>query len=293
MQPTQVIIGYDFSAHSDVALHQGLDIARRTYAHVTLVHAFVSGVGSRNAGETHVTITGPWKAWCRREMRARRAALVRVAATAAPGIEVTPVVLAEDPAEAIIDVSGEVDADLVVVGSHGRTGIRRALLGSVAEKVARRSPATLVARTTEPSAGGYRRVLVPTDFSAAADRALELATRLVHPVGQIDLLHCWRPPPWLPANAARKLRESVTEDIVDQSIPRLARHNEGNYHLDFCHMEADASDGIQRRLSDGIYQLVVMGGYGHNQLTRWFIGGVADATIRYSPCSVLVVRAGA
>lgn len=291
MNPTQIVIGYDFSDHADVALQQGMDIARRLHAHVTLVHAFVTGVGSVSDADGVAAMAGPWKHWCRREMRARRTALVRVASRLAPALEVTPVVLADEPARAITDVAREVDADLTVVGTHGRAGIRRVVLGSVAEKVARRSPATLVARAAGGTRGGYRRILVPTDFSATADRALELATELVHPAGQIDLLHCWRPPPWLMDKAKSKLRDTMAEHFVAQSLPRLTRHNEGSFRIEFSHIEANPGDGIQQRLRDGIYQLTVIGGYGSNRVTRWFIGGVAEATIRYSPCSVLVVRA--
>ena len=49
-----------------------------------------------------------------------------------------------DPAEAIAEFAGRVGVQLVVVGSHGRTGIRRALLGSVVQGVIRRSPVPVV-----------------------------------------------------------------------------------------------------------------------------------------------------
>jgi nucleotide-binding universal stress UspA family protein len=53
-----------------------------------------------------------------------------------------------DPAEVILHVAREIPADLVVVGTHGRTGLRRVLMGSVAEQVVRRAPCPVLTVTT-------------------------------------------------------------------------------------------------------------------------------------------------
>lgn len=56
------------------------------------------------------------------------------------GLELETEILDGDVAKAIIEYAGERDVDHIVLGSHGRTGARRILLGSVAEKIVRRSP---------------------------------------------------------------------------------------------------------------------------------------------------------
>ena len=68
---------------------------------------------------------------------------------AAPGVEVETFAREGDPADAILDVAEERDADLIVVGNKGMTGARRFLLGSVPNKVSHHAPCSvLIVRTT-------------------------------------------------------------------------------------------------------------------------------------------------
>lgn len=80
--------------------------------------------------------------------------------------------------------------DLVVVGTHGRTGIARALLGSVAEKIARHAPCSVLAARTRDDVKAFEHVLCAIDFSDSSRRAVELAAELTAPGGPgIALLH--------------------------------------------------------------------------------------------------------
>ena len=60
------------------------------------------------------------------------------------GIEVEKYVREGDPAHTILDVADEKDADLIVIGAHGNTGLRRFMLGSVASKLAHHAPTSLL-----------------------------------------------------------------------------------------------------------------------------------------------------
>jgi nucleotide-binding universal stress UspA family protein len=79
--------------------------------------------------------------------------------------------------------------DLCVIGTHGRSGLDRVLLGSVAEKVVRHAPCSVLVVRPTGDVKPLAHVLVATDFSAHVQHALELAPRLVPQHGAITLLH--------------------------------------------------------------------------------------------------------
>jgi nucleotide-binding universal stress UspA family protein len=102
-----------------------------------------------------------------------------------------PLVVERAPVDAILDTTSTLGADLIVMGTHGRSGFSRLMLGSVTERVLRQTRVPLLttrgrdAATPEP-----RRILVPTDLSAASGRAFELAlTEAATFDSEITLLH--------------------------------------------------------------------------------------------------------
>ena len=115
------------------------------------------------------------------EARARRKEIedeLRAFYRAAPALAVDYLVRAGDAPEAILRTADEVEADLIVVSTHGRSGLERLLCGSVAESVLQRSSRpvlvvrqTDVSRTEKP----IRIVLHPTDFSGRSRPALGVA----------------------------------------------------------------------------------------------------------------------
>lgn len=90
-------------------------------------------------------------------------------------------VVDKEPAQAILETAEAIDADLIVMGTHGRTGWRRALIGSVAEKVVRHSqrPVLCIPPTTEDTEHpSIAKILCPVNFTSVARVALEEAASL-------------------------------------------------------------------------------------------------------------------
>ncbi len=113
-------------------------MAQRSGESVVLVHAFdAPPLGTGFAGEeVRQSITAGTAAQEAREAQE----LTDVAeALRADGIDVTTVAEGEDPVDLILRVAKEHDASTIVVGSHGRRGLRRALMDSVAEEVLRQT----------------------------------------------------------------------------------------------------------------------------------------------------------
>ena len=218
----------------------------------------------------------------------------------ARGIKVSARVVFDAPASGIVKASSELHADLVVVGAHDRKGAKRFFLGSVSEHVVRHCSCSVwVARPTG-GPGRPRRILVPTDFSPTADRALQIATSLVEDGGQVTLFHCWK----LPAAArgswaedaqgvgdlTKSLRQIFVESSEAHGRVRLEPFADSDFEVQFENTNARARDGILRRLEQEQWDLVVMGSRGRRGLARWFLGSVAASIARRSPTSVLVVR---
>src|SRR5439155_2718166 len=110
----------------------------------------------------------------------------------ARGVAAEVVTRVGPPGEIVAQVAKDRAAELIVIGTHGRTGISRFLLGSVASAVLRHAPCdVLVCRgTSGPSP--FLRPLVATDFSPAAARALRKAATLTAPGTAIEIIHAWQ-----------------------------------------------------------------------------------------------------
>jgi nucleotide-binding universal stress UspA family protein len=142
-----LLVPVDFGAPSEHALGAAVDLARRFGSRITLVHVYEIP-SYAYGGMTFATadLLGPIEAAAREHLDRT----LRQVQTQVPGANA--ILRQGNPALEILAVVDEQHPDLVVIGTHGRTGVSRALLGSVAEKVVRLSPApVLTMRETKAS----------------------------------------------------------------------------------------------------------------------------------------------
>lgn len=146
------------------------------------------------------------------------------------------IVSTHPPARAILDAAEARDADLIIMSTHGRSGLRRAVLGSVAERVlhlARRPVLTVAPASVNDGVPSYRQVVCPVSFSGASRGAVryacDLATAfhsrlvLVHVVAETggnpesmkELFMSWIPPTF---NGLRDYREVVANGDRSKAI---------------------------------------------------------------------------
>lgn len=123
----------DFSRPSAVAFRAAVDWARRTRADVVLAHVVAPPAFALEDSYLTPRTYGELAAAVRREAQHRLVALVRRARGA--GVRARPLLLDGAPAEQIARAARRERASLIVIGTHGRTGLRRVLLGSVAARV--------------------------------------------------------------------------------------------------------------------------------------------------------------
>jgi nucleotide-binding universal stress UspA family protein len=143
----RILCPLDFSKHSNRALDMACELARDNKAKLTLMHAYV--IPSYPLPEGYVLASSETVAEIlSKTQQAMNEARARCVAAGVPQVEI---VLSEGAAFAeIVRVAREQAADLIVIGTHGRTGLKHALLGSVTEKVVRKAPcAVLTVRDPE------------------------------------------------------------------------------------------------------------------------------------------------
>ncbi len=284
-----IVVAVDFSAPARAATERAAALARRGGATLHLVHS----VRLPMAAMSHeFAIPAPdWEA-------IRDAAQKEVEAIAADlvgrGLDATSEVSREEPVDAILAAAAQHDADVIVMGSHGHTGLRHMMLGSVAERTLRMAttPVLVVKEDEAGAADDIRRIVLATDFSPHADAAAELAVAFAKWLGaSVDICHvqatpqaAWvsiEPPPpneWVEAlhrNAAERI-QGVLAAFRDAGV-------EARTHL----VDDTPSVAIPALAEECDADLIIMGTRGHSGLKHVLLGSVAERTVRMATCSVL------
>jgi nucleotide-binding universal stress UspA family protein len=143
-----IVVGTDGSDTATKAVSQAVDLASAVGATLELVSAYEPVSGQRlNEERRQAPEDLQWAINPREDVDATLEAAAELARKA--GVEVNVYARQGDPADAILDVAEERDADLVIVGNKGMTGAKRFLLGSVPNKVSHHAPCSvLIIRTT-------------------------------------------------------------------------------------------------------------------------------------------------
>jgi nucleotide-binding universal stress UspA family protein len=128
-----IVVAYDGSENSAAALKEGIGMSRACVAKLTIVNAvdITEEFESEAPGLTE-----------KMEEKARE--MVEKAAREAEGLDVTTEVHVGDSADVIVEVAQKKGADIIIVGTHGRTGLKRLILGSVASKVIGHAPCNVL-----------------------------------------------------------------------------------------------------------------------------------------------------
>jgi nucleotide-binding universal stress UspA family protein len=140
-----IVVGTDGSQTAARALHEAGDLAKSTGAKLHIVSAYEPASGTRVGGDTPERaswMVGP-------DVGVDTVLDQAAGAMHAKGIEVECYARRGDPADALLDVATENEADVIVVGNKGMTGAKRFLLGSVPDKISHHAHCSvLIVRTT-------------------------------------------------------------------------------------------------------------------------------------------------
>jgi nucleotide-binding universal stress UspA family protein len=205
-------------------------------------------------------------------------------------------VSSDHPVSAIRSAAQGWPADLIAMGTHGRTGIPHALLGSTAERTVRSAPcAVLTVRVDAGEPRPIHRLLVATDFSADANRALAWAVALAQRSGaRISLVHALAGPvalgeEELPLESVRAAQWAA-EQAARGRLERLhAEHPElaGERVLEPGRAWRVICEAAQRLDVD----LIALGSRGRSALGSLLLGSTAERVVQHAPRPLVVVEA--
>lgn len=200
-----------------------------------------------------------------------------------------------DPHESIVSYADEFDLGCIVIPTHGRSGLKRTLIGSVTERVINTAPVPVF--SINPDGGREPtypcdRILVPFDGSAGANLALERGIEAANATGAtLHLLHAVET-----ASLGFDTRSLLKEDeLTDRGEILLEDAVETARDAGVEDIEREVVQGrptteILSYIEANVIDLAVMGTHGETNFSRYMFGGVSAKIVRSSPVPVLWVR---
>ncbi|MCS7069384.1 MAG: universal stress protein [Meiothermus sp.] len=303
----RILLPIDGSPPSEHAAAVGLALARRLGASVVLAHViepqrYRELRDVQEALERARTVgRALLEQWERKASRAQVACTTQLTSTepeSRPGV-----------AEALVDVGVAHGCDLVVMGTHGRTGLPRVLLGSVAERMARLAPVPLLlVRGDDTKPTLFRRILVAIDGSSYSELALQHADALagalkarlslVYVVPDLTQLYVSAGRAWMftdPAQLQAQLAQEQARlreqgEFILQEAARNCKHcqpvhtvlREAGRHL--------IGERIREVAEEEKAELIVMGTHGRTGLRKFLLGSVAEDVAQQARQPILLVR---
>ena len=216
------------------------------------------------------------------------------------------VILTGEPRAALAQYVRDMGIDLVVMATHGRGGIQRAWLGSVADHLIRNleAPVLLIrpddAGSAPPCAVGVGPVLVPLDGSLLAEGALDMAVslarawdtelnllRAVRPVTSFEVYSAF-PVPMSSDEELTALSQEEARDYLHDIVERL--HGQGIRASSTAVVGWNPVQCILESARPGQVAIIVLASHGRGGLRRIALGSVADKLVRGAEVPVLVCR---
>jgi nucleotide-binding universal stress UspA family protein len=297
----RILCAVDFSDHSRHALECAVVMGSYYDARVTALHVFNAApvVTTAPFGLEGIQVVGLEDVNREAVEAAARRFAELVPATPPVDVRVTEGLKVAD--EVLVQAQ-RLDADVIVVGSHGRSGVERLLLGSIADRILRKSrrPVLVVPPHADGSGGPlvmpFKRMLCPIDFGDSSIAALEYALHLAEEAdGRLTLLHAIELPPelheLLPIDTAvvqmRSAAERTCRARLEALIPEGART--------YCTIETRVVEGKAHReiLAAAAAidaDLIVMGVHGRGAIDVAVFGSNTQSVVRSALCPVLTVR---
>lgn len=298
MQIDRILCPVDFSEYSAPALERAVRLGSWFGARVDAVHVIPFPVPAAT-GLPYIPVP-PDVTQEQKEATAQHLANL-VAPFLGEGVPIETKILEGDPWRVIRDEARGLPADLLVMGTHGRSGFEHLLLGSVTEKVLRHAPCPVLTVGHVPphlrSGPLFRRILCAADLTESSDRTLAMALSVASENdAHITLLHVVEV---IPDEQGRDLYLAVPEigplrrDLVEHARARL-REAVPDAARDFCDVServetGSAWRGILRVADEMNADLIVMGAHAGGALGRMFFGSTSSHVVRRAACPVLVI----
>lgn len=281
-----ILVGFDDSLSSKAALNEASNWVKRNGGKVILVHAVYF--------DTEEFGIAPEQLEKRLKIGEKACLQTKEMLTSEFGIEVQSLLCEGEPPEVILDVAKGKKADLIVLGTYGRKGLNRLLMGSVTSHVIVNSgiDVLVVKKQCTECTGSYKSILVPFDGSEFSKKALDRACKLSKVDGaNITVLYV------IPRY--EEMIEFFRTDSIQQSLFDEAEKIMGEakkialpYEVSIAAtiQEGHAADKIVEIADKLKNDLIIIGTYGWKGVNKAIMGSTTERVIMNAKCPVLVVR---
>lgn len=289
-----ILVPIDFSDFSDKALEYALQLAESFQSNLTILHALV--LFQDDVGEEEKL--HEYEDWIkRREQKIYDQMKKNLQKIKGKGLKFKSVILrGVNAADAILEYLDNHPFDLVTMGTHGRSGLKHFLLGSISEKVVRLSPIPVLTIHRSLAKFKLNKILVPVDFSIpskdAADKAIgfsslyEAVLEFIHVIEQdihpsfyasgIDSIF------EIDKGLQKRVIENLREFMADQLPP--------NIRTNYLVREGKAHREIVDYAKEHGIDLIVIATQGLTGLDYALLGSTTEKVVRWATCPVLTVK---
>lgn len=262
-----LLVAVDDSAPSQFAIDEGLKIAKRDARRLIFAVMLDPGILAQNYGWTST-----------QELADSLASdILHSAMDDAKDADVTAEseILIRDAPQGIIDTAKAANAAMIVMGTHGRSGLARELVRSVAEAVLRRTDTPICVMRKPPTQTIYNRFLVPIADNELEQAAARYSVRLAREFAS-SLLFCTV----RSANNDQRMLDRAKQFVMEQRVDADTLLLEG----------PDASESILQSAQVNQIDAIIMATHGREGFMRMMEGSVTEAVVRSSLNPVVVIR---
>jgi nucleotide-binding universal stress UspA family protein len=275
---SRLLVPVDVSECSTAAVDLAVKLATRYGSHIVFCSSVDITAAVAECGSPYVVadVQGIYDSLERNCADALSAANAKASSA---GTIASTVELAGPAVAAILDAARTQAVQGIVMGTHGREGISRVFLGSVADGVLRRADVPVFVTSSTAKGSTFARIAVALDESDPADAALEFALTLATPnETTIVIVHA------MSDNAESRL---AAERLLTRAAERILAHGVAS---EIISRTADAARMLLEVAQTDEIDLVAIGTHGRRGLDRMFLGSVAEHVVRECPVPVVVLR---
>lgn len=287
MSYKNILVGLDDSKYSEAALIEAAHWAKKHDGHITIVHAvfFDSEEFSVSPSQLDKRIDNGMD-MCSRVAKSYSSEF---------GMEMECTVRQGEPHEVIPEVALQKDIDLIALGTYGRKGLKRLVMGSVTAGVMLHSPCDVlvVRKACEKCNGSYSSVLVPYDGSALGKKAIEKAINLKDGDSNAAITLIYVIPRYeemLGFFKTNSIREKLYDEARKLVLEGENFASEKGVSVNTIIEEGSPSEKIVEASNGLGSEIIVMGSHGWSGMDRALLGSTTERVVAHSAIPVLVTR---
>lgn len=271
----RILIPTDFSKYADEAIEVGAQIAKKNDCEIILIHMLELPKQMNDAitGATSIPEVMLFK---------RKAEETLKSIKTRPylkGIKITEVVRLDGAYHGINNYIKQNDIDLIVMGSHGSSGINEILVGSNTEKVVRQSETPVLVIKNNSESFNVQNIIFASDFSKEIKKPFQKVLDFSKLFGsKLNLVTICTPNTFRSTSAARKI---VTDFVADFDMPEYSFE---------IYNESNIEKGIINYSNEKDADLIAFCTHGRTGLNHFFAGSISEDLVNHATKPVLTFR---